>query len=231
MEVVVNSLRQSAADPLHAGQVGDAGTKYVLTRATDFNSNKTITPGAFTFIEQGTANADTGWVLVTDGAVTVGTTVLNFTLFSTTTQLTYNAPLQKVGSQLNVLFDNSTINVNGSNQLAVKDGGIGATQLAANAVTTAKITDGSVTYAKLANDAKLAIGRFDTAEILAVTSNGQTVFTLAAAAQSAYGATMLFVNGLLRKMTDYTVSGTTLTLTGLVVNPGAEVVIFYGTAN
>jgi len=211
--------------------VGDPGTKYVLTRATDFNSNKTITPGSFTFIEQGNANADTGWVLVTDGTVDVGQTSLSFTLFSTTAQLSYNAPLSKVGSAVSLLFDNTTVGVNGSNQLAVKDGGIGATQLGANAVTTAKINDGSVTYAKLASDAKLAIGRFDTAEILAVTTNGQTVFTLASAAQSAAGATMLFVNGLLRKMTDYTVSGTTLTLTGLAVNPGAEVVIFYGTAN
>jgi len=210
--------------------LGDAGTPYVLTRSADFNSAATITPGAFTFIEQGTVNADCGFVLVTDGAVVVGTTVLTFTLFSTTAQLVYNFPLEKIGSNLNVLFDNTTINLNASNQLRVANAGVATTQLADSSVATAKIADASVTYVKLASDTKLAIGRFDTAELLPVTNSPQTVFTLASSAQAGAGASQVFVNGLLRKMGDYTISGTTLTLTGLSVNIGAEVVIFYGTA-
>ena len=51
------------------------------TRATDFNSNSEVTSGAFTFIEEG-GQADTGWVLTTDGTITVGTTALEFTQFS-----------------------------------------------------------------------------------------------------------------------------------------------------
>jgi hypothetical protein len=52
------------------------------TRTPDFNSSANITDGAFTFVEQGTANADTGWVMTTNGAITVGTTALAFTQFS-----------------------------------------------------------------------------------------------------------------------------------------------------
>jgi hypothetical protein len=38
----------------------------------------------FTFIEEGTANADTGWVLSTNQPITVGTTSITFTQFSGT---------------------------------------------------------------------------------------------------------------------------------------------------
>lgn len=37
------------------------------TRATDFDSSADVTSGAFLFVEQGTANADAGFVLTTDG--------------------------------------------------------------------------------------------------------------------------------------------------------------------
>ena len=37
-----------------------AGTSFVLIRATDFDQDAEVTAGAFTFVEEGTANADTG---------------------------------------------------------------------------------------------------------------------------------------------------------------------------
>jgi len=52
------------------------------------------------------------------------------------------------GSSVDV--DDSTIAFNVSTQLEVKDGGVGATQLATDAVETAKIKDAAVTAAKLA---------------------------------------------------------------------------------
>ena len=51
-------------------------------RSSDFDSNTEVTSGAFTFVEQGTVNADAGFVLTTDGSITVGTTDLAFTQFS-----------------------------------------------------------------------------------------------------------------------------------------------------
>jgi len=41
-----------------------------------------VTAGAFTFIEQGTANGDEGWILTTNDTITVDTTALTFTQFS-----------------------------------------------------------------------------------------------------------------------------------------------------
>jgi hypothetical protein len=72
------------------------------TRAIDFNTSGKVTSGAFTFVEEGTANADSGWVLTTDGAVTLGTTSLTFTQFSGAGQITAGAGLTKTGNTLDV---------------------------------------------------------------------------------------------------------------------------------
>ena len=52
------------------------------TRATDFDENSEVTGGTFFFVEEGTVNADNGFVMTNDGTVTVGTTALTFTQFS-----------------------------------------------------------------------------------------------------------------------------------------------------
>jgi phage-related tail fiber protein len=72
------------------------------TRANDFDTSGKVTSGAFTFVEEGTANADSGWVLTTDGAITLGTTNLTFTQFSGAGQITAGAGLTKTGSTIDV---------------------------------------------------------------------------------------------------------------------------------
>lgn len=52
------------------------------TRALDADSSADVTPGMFVFVENGTVNADTGWVLTNNTAITLGTTALTFTQFS-----------------------------------------------------------------------------------------------------------------------------------------------------
>lgn len=81
------------------------------TRASDFNSGTNVTSGAFTFIEQGTTNADSGWVLTTDGTITVGTTALAFAQFSGAGQITAGDGLSKTGNQLDVVKDSRTPNI------------------------------------------------------------------------------------------------------------------------
>jgi phage-related tail fiber protein len=87
---------------------GSANGIYVVvsggawTRAADFDTSAKVTSGAFTFVEEGTANADSGWVLTTDGAVTLGTTALAFTQFSGAGQITAGAGLTKTGNTLDV---------------------------------------------------------------------------------------------------------------------------------
>ena len=73
------------------------------TRATDFDADAEVTPGAFVFVEQGTVAADSGWVLTTDGAITVGTTSLTFAQFSGAGQVTAGTGLTKDGSTINAV--------------------------------------------------------------------------------------------------------------------------------
>ncbi|MBY0316564.1 MAG: hypothetical protein K2Q26_13655, partial [Bdellovibrionales bacterium] len=54
---------------------------------------------------------------------------------------------------LSLLYDDSTIGMNGSNQIFVKTSGITATQLSGDAVTTSKILDGTIATLDLADDA------------------------------------------------------------------------------
>jgi len=57
----------------------------ILTRTTDADQNAEVTAGQFTFVTEGTINADTGWVLVTNDPITVDTTALQYSQFSTAT--------------------------------------------------------------------------------------------------------------------------------------------------
>ena len=72
-------------------------------RATDFDANNEVTAGAFFFIEEGTTNADAGFVLSTNGAITVGTTDIAFTQFSGAGQLTGGAGIVKTGNTIDVV--------------------------------------------------------------------------------------------------------------------------------
>lgn len=90
------------------------------TRATDFDEDAEVTPGAFTFVEEGTANGDAGFVVATNGSITVGSTAILFTQFSGTGQIVAGDGLSKDGSTLNVNDDDVTIYVDGNDDLAVK---------------------------------------------------------------------------------------------------------------
>jgi phage-related tail fiber protein len=86
---------------------GSANGIYVVaagawTRSTDANTNAKVTAGMFTFVEQGTTNADSGWVLSTPNPITLGTTALTFTQFSGAGQITAGAGLTKTGNTLDV---------------------------------------------------------------------------------------------------------------------------------
>ena len=109
------------------------------TRATDFDANSEVTGGAFFFAEEGTTNADNGFVLTNDGAITLGTTALTFTQFSGAGQVIAGSALTKSGNTLNVAVDNSSIEIN-SDALRVKASGITNAMLAGSIDLTAKVT-------------------------------------------------------------------------------------------
>ena len=88
-----------------------AGVSWV--RATDADSDTTVTPGLFTFVEEGTVNSDSGWVLSTNSSITLGTTSLTFAQFSGAGSITAGDGLTKDGNTLNVVTaDSNRIAVN-----------------------------------------------------------------------------------------------------------------------
>jgi hypothetical protein len=62
--------------------VGDTSHPWVLTRAPDAATDDDLTSGVFTFVTEGTKYSATGWVLSTADPITVDTTDLRFTQFS-----------------------------------------------------------------------------------------------------------------------------------------------------
>ena len=79
------------------------------TRATDFDADAEVTAGAFTFVEEGTTNGDTGHVLSTNGSITVGSTSIAFTQFSGAGLLTAGTGLTKTGNTLDVIGGNGIV--------------------------------------------------------------------------------------------------------------------------
>jgi Repeat of unknown function (DUF5907) len=104
------------------------------TRATDFD-NWSEVPGAFVFVEQGTVNADTGWVCTSDAGGVIGTNIVSWTQFSDTGSVTGGAGLTKTGTTLDV-GAGAGITVNADSVQVANDG-----------ITNAMIADGAVNLA------------------------------------------------------------------------------------
>lgn len=73
-----------------------------LTRATDADSNAEVTSGMFTFVAEGTANDNSGWVLATSDPITLGTTALTFVQFSKAGEIVAGAGLTRTGDTIDV---------------------------------------------------------------------------------------------------------------------------------
>jgi hypothetical protein len=121
------------------------------TRADDFNNtndgktNGEVRSGAFCFVSEGSVNADSGWVLTTDGSITLGSTDLAFTQFSGAGSLIAGDALYRDGNTLHVAVTaDSGIEISGDSlrlnlgasailgTLATGDGGTGLTSFTAN---------------------------------------------------------------------------------------------------
>jgi hypothetical protein len=116
-------------------------------RATDFDSNEKVTAGAFTFVEEGTLNADSGWVLTTNNPITVGSTALNWALFSVAGTILAGDGLTKTGNTLNVVGTTDRITVNADSV------DIASTYAGQNTITTlGTVTTGTWSASTIAVD-------------------------------------------------------------------------------
>ena len=114
-----------------------SGTSLTLDRATDFDQDSEVTSGAFAFVEEGTVNASSGWVLTTTNPITVGGdsgTSLSFSQFSGAGQIIAGTGMTKSGNTLNVAgsdtiianADNLEVNSSSTaNQVLLSSGTVG----------------------------------------------------------------------------------------------------------
>jgi len=118
--------------------VGDGSTAYVLTRAPDADTASELTGGTFFFAEQGSTNADNGYVATHNGTPTFGSTSITFSQFSGAGQISAGDALTKTGNQLDVAVDDSTIEIS-SDALQIKSTYAGQTSI----TTLGTITQGT----------------------------------------------------------------------------------------
>lgn len=82
------------------------------SRSSDANTSTEVTPGMFTFVEEGTTQADTGWVLTTNAPITLDTTALAFAQFSGAGQIIAGNGLTKTGNTIDAVGTADRITVN-----------------------------------------------------------------------------------------------------------------------
>jgi len=80
--------------------LGNGSTNWVLTRTTDCDTAVEFNSGVFFFVEKGTENADNGFVMSQDTAITFGSTNITFSQFSGAGQITAGNGLAKTGDTL-----------------------------------------------------------------------------------------------------------------------------------
>ena len=87
------------------------GSGSAMTRAADFATGDTVA-SAFMFVEEGTANADTGWVCTNNsGSDVVGTDDLVFTQFSGAGSIVAGFGLTKTGNTIDVVAGDNSLDV------------------------------------------------------------------------------------------------------------------------
>lgn len=162
--VLVKNQTDASENGIYRYEQSGSADDFIRTTDADNSPAGEVTSGMFTFVEEGTANADSGWVLTTDGAITLGSTNLAFSQFSGAGQVTAGDGLSKTGNTLEVdLKTNGGLEFdNGELRIDLSDSGIGASgDLAVSnisglgslatlsAVGAAEITDNSVGAAEL----------------------------------------------------------------------------------
>ena len=205
---------------------GGAGAVFVLTRSSDFDNGSPSgeIPAAFTFVEQGSANGDTGWVCTTNAPVTVGTTNIVFSQFSGAGQYVAGDGLTLTGTTFSVNVDSNTIVIT-SDTLKVADSANFVTPNIGTAGGTSLTASGNVSANNLSatNDVGGVSGTFSGNVSVGnlTTTGGISAATIAGNLTTATQANITSLGTL----SNLTVSGTTslgnvgnITITGGTAN-------------
>ena len=122
--------------------VGSGSAAFVLTRTPDADAAEELTAGAFTFTEEGTTNADNGYVLSTNGAITLGTTSIVFEQFSGAGQISAGNGLTKTGNTIDVVGTADKITVS-ANAITIASGYVGQASITTLGTITTGVWNGT----------------------------------------------------------------------------------------
>jgi hypothetical protein len=83
--------------------IGSASVAWTLTRSTDANSSGAVVKGLYSFVTEGTVNANRGFALITANPITLDSTALVFTQITAAGQVSAGSGLTKTGSSVDVV--------------------------------------------------------------------------------------------------------------------------------
>lgn len=92
--ILVKNQTDKRQNGIYVAQAGS------WVRAGDSNTSQKINPGMFTFVEEGTKNGDSGFVLTNNGSIVLGVTELEFSQFSGAGQILTGVGLSKDGNSI-----------------------------------------------------------------------------------------------------------------------------------
>jgi len=111
------------------------------TRAADMDTWDEV-PSAFVFAEQGSTQADSGYVCTSDRGGTLGVTAITWVQFTGAGQITAGNGLSKSGNTLSVALDGSTLSVSGSG-LRINSAYVGQTSITTLGTITTGVWNGT----------------------------------------------------------------------------------------
>lgn len=208
------------------------------SRASDADgTNGNVSYGMFTFIETGSINAGSGWVLIGSGVVTVGTTPLNFSQFSGAGEITAGSNIVKSGNTLSL--NNSLtggLSVTGAaSSLSIVSG---ATLSTDSSVTTNFAGPVNLNGSAVANSTTTFNANVVMTNVAQVTASSKTLDILSGATLTADTGSTTNINGTLNVagVSNFTgnvtlANSSTLTANGPVSINGATVLSGTNTLN
>ncbi len=199
--------------------IGSGSAAFVLTRSPDADTAAELTGGTFFFVEEGTANADNGYVATHNGTPTFGSTNIAFQQFSGAGQISAGDALTKTGNTIDVAVDDSSIEV-ASDAIRVKATGITNAMLAgsiaasklAGSIGNSKLSNSSITVGDGSNTTAVSLGgtiTYAAGEGMDVAESSGTITYSAEDATSSNKGVASFASA------NFTVSSGAVTVTGI----------------
>lgn len=88
--------------------VGSAVAAYVLTRTVDYNQTSEVQAGDSLFITSGTTQADSGWIQITTGTITMGSSPIVFNQFTGLGEVTAGYGLTSSGNTISLVTNTTS---------------------------------------------------------------------------------------------------------------------------